>query len=200
MFIMIHMYSTNQELSFDMSHAHMTEIMAFLPNIAPKFTKLPCCQSVLAAILDIIVRDISYDKICFWNGFAMIEIVRIVFWNIQITPKIRNLKKDISEWRPSWIAYYHLLHLVQDVCWIQIQMFKVSTARKMQLKAGRRAVCVPRDSAYIKKNWTVIQSILAAILDFGILGMCYDNMIVRNEFAMLKFVENDILIILIAQK
>ena len=46
----------------------------------------------------------------------------------------------------------------------------------------------------------MIQSILAAILDFGILGMCYDNMIVRNEFAMLKFVENDILIILIAQK
>ena len=52
----------------------------------------------------------------------------------------------------------------------------------------------------LNKNWTVIQSILATILDFGILGMCYDNMIVRNEFAMLKFVENDILIILIAQK
>ena len=52
----------------------------------------------------------------------------------------------------------------------------------------------------LDKIWTVIQLILAAILDFGILGMCYDNMIVRNEFAMLKFVENDILIILIAQK
>ena len=66
-------------------------------------------------------------------------------------------------------------------------LFKVSTARKMQLKVGSRAVCVPRDSAYVKKIITVIQSILAAILDFGHSGMCYGKMIVRNEFVMLKF-------------
>ena len=65
-------------------------------------------------------------------------------------PKNKKFEKGlIYEWRPSWIAYFHLLHLVQDVCWIQIQMLMVSIARKMQLKAGSRVVCIPR--AYIKK-------------------------------------------------
>ena len=40
-------------------------------------------------------------------------------------PKNKKFEKGlIYEWRPSWIAHFHLLHLVQDVCWIQIHCLR----------------------------------------------------------------------------
>ena len=54
------MHSTNQELSFDILHAHITEIVAFLLNIALKFTKLPHSPLIPAAILDFKVNNIFF--------------------------------------------------------------------------------------------------------------------------------------------